>query len=255
MVKNMKWLKHTKAGSYIVEAVIVVPVFIMAVLMLITIVPIIASCENAAFAAADEMSLETMKSVYRENPLALPAVVRHRMTEENPKMTSYRNREYRYLYTEKEIDDLISLKFRVIFEEKNPMGLFSRVVFDGRVTARAFTGKIHKEPPMADADEEDDKIVYIFPEWGKRYHGKNCTYVKANCQMVYLSQQTKGKYKPCKLCHARSAQIGSPVFCFTSSGQVFHTAECRMVDKYYIETTKKICEEKGYTPCSKCGGG
>lgn len=251
----MKWLKNTKTGSYIVESVIVVPIFIMAVLMLMSIVPIIATCENVNFAVADEMHLECAKTSFRKNPAALPIVVKHRVRDENQKMNWYRTSFYRYLYNEKGIEDLITLEFHVNFKEKNPLGLFSSVDYKGRVTARAFTGKLHDSAPdKGEAVEEEENIVYIFPEWGKRYHGKNCGYVKANCQMVYLSQDTKNKYSPCKLCEAKTAQVGSPVFCFWSSGEVYHLSECRTVDKYYIETKKREAVEKGYTPCSKCRG-
>lgn len=252
----MKWLKNTKIGSYIVESVIVVPIFIMAVVMLMSIVPIIATCENVNFAVADEMHLECAKTSFRENPTALPIVVKHRVSDENKKMNWYQTSFYRYLYAKKGIEDLITLEFHVNFKEKNPLGLFSSVDYKGKLTARAFTGKLHKSAPDKGANaEEEDIIVYIFPEWGKRYHGKGCSYVRANCQMVYLSQDTKKKYSPCKLCDAETARVGSPVFCFQSSGEVYHLSGCRIVDKYYIEIERKEALEKGYTPCSKCKGG
>ena len=253
----MKWSRNTKRGSYIVEAVIVVPIFIIAVVMLMSIVPIIATCENVNFAAADEMHLECIKTAFRKNPTALPAALKHRIYSENKKINAYRTGFYRYLYTAKGINDLVSLDFHVNFKEKNPLGLFSSVDYHGKITARAFTGNLQKEPPAEKREFEEEKeshIVYIFPEWGKRYHNKSCTYVKSNCQMVYLSQETKRKYAACKLCEAAAAQVGNPVFCFRVSGEVYHLSGCRMIDKYYIEIEKEDAEQKGYRPCSKCGG-
>ena len=72
----MLWLKNTKKGSYIVESVIVIPIFIMAVVMLMSIIPIIATCENVNYAVADETHLECIKTAFRKNPAALPAAVR-----------------------------------------------------------------------------------------------------------------------------------------------------------------------------------
>lgn len=253
----MLWSKNTKQGSYIVESVIVVPIFIMAVVMLMSIVPIIATCENVNFAAADEIHLECTKSAFRKNPAALPATLRHRIYQENEKVNTYRTDFYRYLYRSEGIDDLISFSFQVQFQEKNPLGLFSSVNYHGRITARAFSGKLQKQAPSEKGDFEEEKeshIVYIFPEWGKRYHNKGCTYVRSNCQMVYLSQDTKRKYSACRLCQAKTAQVGSPVFCFRVSGEVYHLAGCRMIDKYYVEIEKEDAEKKGYSPCSKCGG-
>ena len=50
-------------------------------------------------------------------------------------------------------------------------------------------------------------------------------------------------------------RLGSPVFCFQESGMAYHTADCRIVERYYVEIEKGKAEEQGYTPCSKCGGG
>ncbi len=238
------------------EAVIIVPVFILSVLMLITIIPIMAGCENVTFSVCDELHGESVKSAFRQNPAALPVVLQSRVKSENSRMDSFHIRFYRYLYAEEDIEDLLQVDVRAVFSEKNPIGILSTVTFDGRVRARAFTGKLHKYPPGSSGnEEEDERIVYIFPEWGTKYHGKQCTYVKASCQMVYLSQNIKGSYTPCKLCDAQSARLGSPVFCFQESGRAYHTADCRIVERYYVEIEKGKAEEQGYTPCSKCGGG
>lgn len=238
------------------EAVIIVPVFIISVLMLITIIPIMAGCENLTFSVCDELHGESVKSAFRQNPAALPVVLQSRVKSENSRMDSFHIRFYRYLYAEEDIEDLLQVDVRAVFSEKNPIGILSAVTFDGRVRARAFTGKLHKYPPGSSGnEEEDERIVYIFPEWGTKYHGKQCTYVKASCQMVYLSQNIKGSYTPCKLCDAQSARLGSPVFCFQESGRAYHTADCRIVERYYVEIEKGKAEEQGYTPCSKCGGG
>lgn len=259
----MKWLnaidrfskRKNKKGSYILEAVIVIPIFIVAVTALMSIVPITATCENMVFAAADEMRLESVKCAFRENPAALPVMAEHRIRKENTKLTAYRTSGYRYLYENNGIEDLISLSFEAEFSEKNPVVLFQSVIFGGSITGRAFTGKLHKKPPDEGTNfPEEDEIVCIFPEWGKRYHGKNCTYVKSACKMTYLSQDTKKGLKPCELCNASQAQIGSPVFYFPASGNAYHTGECRTVERYYVEIGKKDAVQKGYTPCTKCGG-
>ena len=95
----MLWLKNTKKGSYIVESVIVIPIFIMAVVMLMSIIPIIATCENVNYAVADETHLECIKTAFRKNPAALPAAVKHRIYKENQNLNTYQTSFYRYLYT------------------------------------------------------------------------------------------------------------------------------------------------------------
>jgi len=255
-IHGKRHLKSGKKGSYIVEATIVMPIFIAAVIALMSIVPMIASCENLIFSTADEMRLESVKSAFRKNPAALPLLLKDRATGENKKMDSFQILRYRYLYKDNEIEDLFTIQFRGRFSQNSPAAVFDSAIFEATVTARAFTGKLHKRPPDVgeDLNEEDEIKVYIFPEWGKRYHGKSCTYVKAACQMIYLSQNTKKEYRPCSLCNASSAQIGSPVFCFQNSGEVYHLSSCRIVKRYYVETSKSRARSKGYTPCAKCGG-
>ncbi|MGN0659306.1 MAG: hypothetical protein ACI4LA_06835 [Emergencia sp.] len=253
----MKWPEPIRSsgrrGSYLVEAVIVIPVFIIAVLMLLSVIPAAAACENITCTVCDEIHLESVKSAFRQNPAELPLSLGHRIAAENDRLTSFSIRSYRYLYEEGEEEDLIQVKIRAVFDEKNPMSFLSRVTFDAVVTARAFTGTLHKVPPGG-GKNEDDKTVYIFPQWGKCYHGKNCTYVKAGCQMVYLSQALKKEYKPCRLCNASTARIGSPVFCFSDSGRAYHLSSCRTVERYYIEIKKQDAVSRGYSPCSKCHG-
>lgn len=254
MKRNIR--KSNKKGNYILEAVITVPVFIMAVMIIISIVPIIGDCERITYDTVDEMTLEAAKSYFRENPVALPQAVTHRIYSEDMDVKSYRIKSYKYLYRDNGIDDLISVSFTSVFSRKNPLGLFSSVVFDGKVVCRGFTGTLHKlRPESAKSEEKDNRTVYIFPQWGMRYHDKDCTYVKSNCRLVYLSQTVKKSYSPCKLCKAKNSYIGTPVFCFSSSGEVYHIAGCRVIDKYYVEVSKGEAEQKGYTPCTKCGGG
>ena len=227
------------------------PVFIAAVIALLSMIPAFAACENIVFSTVDEMRAESIKSAFRKNPAALPLVLQARLSEENPRTDLCKVTFYQYLYRQQGVTDLIKTDVQASFSANSPAGIFAAITFKGSVKARAFTGHLHKTPPH---DGKDDTIVYIFPAWGMKYHGKSCTYVKANCQMVYLSQDTKKGYAPCSLCNASFARLGSPVFCFTANGRVYHLADCKTVQRYYVEITKGKAEEKGYTPCSKCGG-
>lgn len=260
MVGNMRSkraIRSNKRGSYIVEAAIVVPIFIMAVIMLISIIPIIATCENITFSAADEMHFEDAKSAFRKNPAAYPLSLKARESLENKRMKAFHVTGYNYLYGENGISDLIAVSFKATFSEKNPIGLFSSVRFSGHLVSRAFTGSYYNDQPESRSEFEknkDSELVYIFPNWGYKYHNKNCSYVKANCHLVYLSQDVRNKYHPCPLCNAGKAELGTPVFCFENSGEAYHLGNCSSVDKYYVEIEKDDAVKKGYTPCSKCGG-
>ena len=169
---------------------------------------------------------------------------------ENKKVESSIVTDYRYRYSDSGISDLITIKVRNTFLQKNTFGIGRRICFDEEVTGRAFTGTYYSENDAS----ANDKWVFIFPEWGEAYHNQSCTYIKGSSKLEYLSREIMRDYEPCKLCNASSAQIGSPVFCFTRYGEVYHIPECSVVDRYYIEVRCSEAESKGYRPCSKCGG-
>lgn len=241
---------YSKKGGYAVEAAVVIPIFIAAVLALISIIPVFRTADNYTFTVCDEMRLESVKSAFRSNSVSLPLIVKGRMNREN---TSSRAKitYYRYLYTKNNIDDLITLRIESEISGANPLGLFDGVRFKGQVTARAFTGALVKEPP---AINQNDTDVFIFPENGKRYHNAACSYVEAACEMCYLSQEIKRKYRSCKKCNADSAQIGTVVYLFKKSGKAYHDSHCKTVERYYIKIKKSEAVKLGYSPCSKCGG-
>jgi len=82
-----------------------------------------------------------------------------------------------------------------------------------------------------------------------------CTYVKANAREVVLTGQLKKKYNSCSLCDSDAVSIGAFVYCFEENGTVYHKDTCKQVTRYAIEINKTEAVDKGYTPCSKCGGG
>lgn len=244
--------KVTKKGSYLVEAAITVPIFILAVLMLISVVPVLSTGENMVYSMVDEIRLDTVRAAFKKNPYVLPLKIQERIVLENKRVKQIPDIDSRYLYTKKQIQDLISVSYRIKCEGNNPTGIFEQAEFKGKITARAFTGALHQKAPVT--PESQSRTVYIFPEWGMRYHGLTCTYIKGSCQLVYLSGETKKDYAPCTICNASSAQIGSQVFCFSKYGEVYHLASCRQVNRYYVQTDLNQAESQGYYPCSKCGG-
>lgn len=242
-----------KQGSYLVEAAIIMPIFILAVLMMISAVPALSTFENAAFSISDELYLESAKTAFSGDAGTMQLRMKTRIAAENPKVVRFRFIDCKYRYQNQSIDDLISVKYRYSYDGYDPQSVFQSEGFTGSMTVRAFTGKIHKAVPDG-TGVEDDRTVYVFPQWGMRYHQKSCTYVTGCSQMVYLTAQIQKTYKSCRLCNAKSAQIGSPVFCFMKYGEAYHMAGCSTVKRYYITMGQHKAEEQGYSPCSKCGG-
>jgi hypothetical protein len=243
--------KQSKRGSYLVEAALTIPIFILAVFMLISSIPVYSTVENAIFSIADEMRMETVKSGIRENGNLFPLILTGRIQAENPRVTKFVVSSWQYLYREDGYDDLMTVSFYLNCSGDDFFNLFKQTSFDGKITARAYTGTLHQYAPGSDTDTE---IVYIFPEWAARYHRHTCTYVTENCQMIYLTQDVLNRYQPCKLCDAQSAQVGNPVCVFQQYGDAYHIPECRLVERYYLQIERGKAIKQGYVPCSKCGG-
>ena len=253
-VKNISL--HRKRGSYILEAAVILPVFLVGLLTLAVMIPVIAECEQTAYSSVEELRLEMGKSAFRSNAAALPASAAVRALK-GKYVSSYLITGYRYRYQGNGIDDLITISFRSSYHVRSPLGMFGNASFKGRLTGRAFTGSYYNGEPSSEQDFSEDEEydpVYIFPHWGKCYHNINCTYVKANCCQTYLTDVVRKKYHPCPLCGARNLSTGDTVFCFKESGEAYHTSGCSAVKRYYIEIDRTDAENRGYTPCSKCGG-
>ena len=242
-----------KKGSYLVEAAIIMPLFILAVLMLISAVPALSADENTAFSVCDELRLESVKAPFAPEKQTMKLRMKSRIAAENPKASVLRFTNCRYRYRKHGIDDLITVDYRFSYNGNDFYRLFKSAAFTNQMTVRAFTGTLHKRAPEGGPAEED-RTVYVFPQWGMRYHRKSCTYVTSSCQMVYLTTAIQKQYKSCKLCQAQSAQIGSPVFCFDKYGEAYHVAGCSTIKRYYVTMGQHKAESQGYTPCSKCGG-
>ena len=240
-----------KKGMYIVEASVILPLFIASMIMVIGIIPLISTCENIVFSAADELRLESAKSGAGGSGVVLPLAVTSRIQSENSGISTFSVTRYSRGVKRNGIEDLIYLGFRARFNSGISLIAVNGIKFKGNLVSRAFTGSTHTVN-----DAVDDSIVYIFPEDGVRFHKKGCRYLQAHFHMTILTQELMTKYHACPLCGAKHAHIGQTVICFERAGEAYHTSDCRQVEKekYYTETTRSSAERAGYTACSVCGG-
>jgi hypothetical protein len=237
-----------KKGSYLVEAALVVPLFLLAMLLLVNVIPVIAKCENITYGAAEEMRMEMAKSAFRSDMAALPVLLTVRVKKENTKVEHFLVTKYRYRYKTDDTEDLICIRYTCRFGQPDPFGIFHKIRFNGALMGRAYTGAYYN------GQRKEDDTVYVFPEDGKCYHGKDCTHVKANCRQLYLTASIQKHYHPCPNCKSGEAKLGTPVYCFDSYGEAYHLAGCKSVKRYYIDISRKSAIESGYVACSKCGG-
>lgn len=246
----------SKRGSYILEATIVLPIFIAAMTALVTVIPFFTSCENIVYAACDELKAEDIRTHFIKSRYICPAATVYRANAENPRIGICAADGFDYLYSEDGIDDLIRIGLTAGSGSLRLMPYTTRLVFKADIRSRAFTGAVRDDAPRGDDfnGDEDSETVYIFPRRGTHYHKRDCKFLNPACEMTFLTAGIRLRFEPCRLCGSKSMKDGDTVFCFYGSGKVYHRGTCSAVDKYFVKTEKKDAENKGYEPCSECLG-
>ena len=253
--KNTERQFRSRKGSQIVEAALTFPAFLIAMLMMISVVDAYAAGENAVFSACDELHAEMVKAAFLRDPVSGPIVIASRVKKENRSIDRVDIRWYRYLHSGSTMEDLLTLDMRLVFSDTDPLGSLSRLTYDIDIRCRAFTGKDNGDGSSCDpGEEEDSDPVYVFPERGSRYHRRDCPFLNPACQQVFLTASIKRRFRPCEICGSGNVGIGSVVYCFFNDGEAYHIGGCSMVDKYFVEMERADAIGKGYDPCQTCGG-
>ena len=185
---------NNKRGSYIVEASMALPVFIMCFVSIALVISIIARCEEIVFVQSEKSC-----KLDRTAPLILA----------DPRDESYDIRNFRYMFSKHGIDDLILIDTETTMKVRDPVGISGRIVFRMKVLSRARTGRTDKSGPIAEEDfmgREGSREVIIFPKYGYRYHVKTCRYAvqeyageEVKLVMQLRDAELKG-YTPCLVC-------------------------------------------------------
>ncbi|MGN1382185.1 MAG: hypothetical protein ACI4W2_05135 [Eubacterium sp.] len=242
-----------KKGGYIAEAAIIVPVFILAVIALIGIIPVISMAENLVFAASDELRREMVLSGLHPSASRMPVLLEARVRSENRELQHLYITGYQYRFSHGTIDDLIEVRILAKGGVHDPLRNFDHIRFPALVTGRAFTGRV-RQGNARGSFMDDGRLVWIFPEDGVRYHKESCQHVRACCRLMPLSDAIRKNYHPCPNCKASSASSGTPVYVFESAGEAYHYGSCRSVTRWCSQVSLKEARKLGYTACQTCGG-
>ncbi|MEG0430148.1 MAG: hypothetical protein RR536_00990 [Anaerovoracaceae bacterium] len=252
---NMK--KNTKSGHYLVEVSIILPVVIVAILSVGYLMKVTSTEEKVMHIISDEIKLSMIGSYSIKKDLVLPFKIESRIKNENTHVDETRIKRFRYLYGNNFNNGLIEIANETVMKSKMPLKLGREFTIQNQILGRGFIGDNERGSPMSFEEMESDGesyIVYIFPQDGKKYHGKNCTFVKAHETQLILDENIKKNYKACALCDSHNLTTGSVVYCFLKYGGVYHKANCTTIEKFTVNIEKFIAIEKGYLPCLKCGG-
>lgn len=238
-----------------VEAALLMPLFFLAVLFLISMIPVIRNCERVVYSSAEELRVSSVRAHFTDDRAALAASLCVRARKGNPSLSAFHIRQIRWRYRENGIDDRILVSFTAVFHGEDPLSLFRTYRFRGTVAGRAFTGADTVAGcPETDFEEDgEERTVYVFPDRGTHYHRKSCRFLSSCCLMTPLTPELKKKYRACRRCRASRLQPGSEVYVFPGNGESYHRRSCRSVTKYYVAMQVKEAKDKGYRPCTVCG--
>lgn len=266
-----------KRGSVTVEAGILLPLVIIGILTLAFLIKVIYFQEmifhtlvNEARKTSTEAYLYELKilskglagellSIGPQNYLIFESRIHNSLlndSEKNPQ--NLKINQFRYLYCEKGIEDLIKIQLSYSIKLSLPIGYVRSVNIVQGVLMRAWTGIEEYRQPMPFAfmeKVEKSRTVFVFPRKGERYHKRECSFISSQPSMEMLSDAIRNSFEPCAVCDASEKPKGSIIFCFKEYGKAYHSSDCPIVDKYIIEIEVSEAEKKGYQACSKCGGG
>lgn len=241
-----------RPGSLTVEAALVLPVFLFAMLTVVYIGSLIQCQDEVQWAltrVAREASAEYGASESRvmESLPYYQAKLRLYLGE---KVVSAHLLESKILKEKDEIDLVVNYRAKTPFSRIKITGLH----FRQRVCVRAFTGVEQREKEGKDQGE----LVYVTPT-GRVYHrSQSCTYLKLSVSRVKyedlqgLRNESGGRYRECEKCvnDTEKSRLGD--VWITNYGDRYHTTgSCSGIKR----TIQEISLEDVGTrvPCSKCG--
>jgi len=245
-----------KKGFLTVEAAILLPVFIIAILTIGYLIKVVSVEENIMHAMADEArKLSTHAYNFKIAP-AFERSLQKRLSEENRhEIEIFEVETFNYLFRGSGKDDLISVRVNCFMQIKLPIIFYKGFDLSETLLFRGFTGieNIPEELNYDDMEEEkESNIVWVFPVAGEKYHESGCGYIQVAAKQGVLDQRTRNSYKPCSICHPGEMSNGSIVYYFDNTGKAYHSGNCYIVDRFVISMEEEDAIKKGYTPCSKC---
>ena len=252
---NLKMLINRK-GSTLIEAAISLPLFIIAVMVMSSVILMYACIEDCAFIAANELRLGAAEAIMADTSVAVPYRIRKRIEEGHSQIHSVKLTDAGFRCRRWGMDELLLVDLSLNMKTNNPLGIKAEADYDLALATRAYVGRERDESSMTAEEfmDEDAEAVYIFPKRGEKYHSEGCTFLRAASTSSALTGSIRKKYRPCPLCHSGRAENGALIYYFPSDGEDYHLPGCPSLQRNYIEIDRGTAVKRGYKACSKCGG-
>ncbi len=243
-----------------VEASILLPLIIMGLLTLAYMIKICSAEENLVASCVDENRNFGISLYSFEGKVAIPFFegrLMERLRRENDICETIDMSRFRMGVRRQGIDKLITYQVDYSIVPRLPINFGVQVNARENFVFRPFVGRddfVNTRGFASMEEEEKSETVWIFPRSGSKYHRENCGYIKVAARKCILTGEISRRFSPCKICNASEMRKGETVYCFFTSGNSYHRPSCSSVDRYVEEIEKSRAIEKGYKPCSKCGG-
>lgn len=251
-------MRNSTKGFYTLEAAIFLPLVLLAVLSLGYFMRIDGMWENCIHGAVDESAAVAAKAYAGGASLTVGSKVKNRITEDVGNLDQVDIKELRAMHSDFYADSLTSYRITAKETLQLPLGFQRAFTFQAGIKFRGFVGIKNIVSPMGTQGLETQVAqnpVCIFPHSGEKYHSEGCTYVKATVESAVLTDSIKRKYETCALCNSGDISAGSIVFCFKGEDTAYHRGTCGTIKRRTVVIDRSEAVERGYSPCSKCGGG
>lgn len=262
-------------GSLTVEAALVIPIFLFAVLSLLGMMEIYEvqmRLEAALHQTAKEMAVQGYAydrlSGETNAASAFPVTVVFSETYVRAKVQDYVTASYLdhsviehgrrgMLYSFSKIMESDRIELRVVYRVAPRLSVipFWKAWTISQAVVRAFTGYDPAKPWQGQDEDGAKQYVYV-TQCGSAYHSdRGCSHLKLSIQLVEAEKVPNmrndggGRYRPCQICHGLRGTQG--VVLITNLGDRYHkTAACPGL-KRTIEQIP-LSEAAGYHPCHRC---
>lgn len=247
-----------RRGYYTLEAAIFLPLIVLAVLSLGYFTRVDGIWENCVHCAADESGRAQAMAYDGISGYATRDRIRRRISAEPTAPDSFSIRSFRVDYSDGVSDHLSSFELTADVRLDLPAGFSRSFSLEFPLLYRNFVGREIRGEGLGISGLEDGQPgdpVSIFPAYGEKYHDESCTHVRSTARAVIVTGSVRRSHEACKVCRSGDIPTGGVAFAFESSGSAYHRGSCRTLQRHVIVIDRGEAEQRGYGPCSKCGGG
>lgn len=255
-IENIRSAADGKKGSVVVEAAVTLPIFIIAVMVMNSVILMYAGIEDCIFISASEMRTGAAMAAVSDSSAAIPYRSRKLAVSEHSLVSDARLTEYGYREERWNHDELIYMNLRLDLKAPGISRMNSEAFYDLSVVTRAYVGKLRDAEAMSASEMTNgaSEAVFVFPARGERYHKRSCGFLTAEYTKGILDSTVRSRLGACPICDSGGAEDGCLIYYFPNAGDVYHLQGCSQLKREYIEMERLDALDRGYTPCAKCGG-